>query len=175
MKFKVKDIGDEGLEVRVPVTAAWLAAECPDLDARPADDGLTLAGRLEKSGDDFLLRGHLRGGLLTTCGRCLEPARVDVDTEVVVNYVEAEDDDEDPFGDDDDGGDILTYHDGIIDLGGEIRDEVLLAIPIGPVCRPDCAGICPVCGGNRNTVPCDCVERQRQAQSKLSALKDFKV
>src|SRR5262245_10329950 len=128
MQFKVKDIGDAGLDVSVPVTAAWLAAECPDLDARPADRGLALTGRLERHGEDYLLRGHLRGGLLTPCARCLDPAQVDVDAEVAVSYVEAEDDDDDALGDDEDGGDVLSFHDGVIDLGGEIHDEVLLAI-----------------------------------------------
>jgi len=177
MQFKVKDIGEEGLEVRVPVTAAWLSGECPDLQAWPADEGLALTGRLEPSGEDYLLRGKLSGGLIVPCARCLDQALVPVDADVTVSYVEAEDDadEDDPFGDDEDGGDVLTFRDGVIDLAGEMRDEILLAIPIGPLCRPDCAGICPVCGGNRNQSPCDCVERQRLAQSKFGVLKDFKV
>jgi len=79
MLFKIKDIGDDGLEVDLPVTTAWLAEQCPDLGAKPGPGGLKLHGVLEKSGDDVLLRGELRGVLETPCSRCLDPARVDLD------------------------------------------------------------------------------------------------
>ena len=172
MRYKIKDIGDAGLEIQVPVTAAWLAEDCPDLEARPGDGGISLTARLESSGDDsYLLRGDLRGEVVMTCGRCLEPAAVQIDVPVTVSYVE-EHQGKDA---DEDDGDVLTFSGGEIDLGPEIHDEILLALPIGPLCRPDCAGICSVCGGNRNANPCSCEEQQRVANSKLSALKDLKV
>ena len=40
--------------------------------------------------------------------------------------------------------------------GTTVMDYVLLAFPIQSLCRPDCAGLCQVCGGNRNEVPCTC-------------------
>ncbi len=43
-----------------------------------------------------------------------------------------------------------------IDLGDEIRDELLLAMPINPLCQEGCRGLCEVCGGNRNLSACDC-------------------
>jgi uncharacterized protein len=179
MRYKTKDIGDDGLDVSLAVTQAWLAAECPDVDVRAASGGVSLAGRLEKSGDSYLLRGELKGALLTPCGRCLEPAEVPLDVAIAVSYVEVEgkDDPDDPFAGDDDPGqvDVLSFRDGVIDLSAELRDEILLAIPIGPLCRPDCAGICSVCGGNRNLTPCDCEERQKMAASKFGALKNVKV
>jgi uncharacterized protein len=174
MRYKTRDIGDEGLEIRVPVTASWLAEDCPGLDAVPAGDGLVLSGRIDKSGDSYLLRGDLRGTLETSCARCLEPARVELDVPVVVTYVEKDEDEEDEESADDDA-EVFSFTGGEIDLGPEIHDEILLALPIGPLCRAECAGICPVCGGNRNTKPCDCEEQQRMAQSKLSALKNVKI
>jgi uncharacterized protein len=178
MRYKTKDIGDAGLEVRVPVTAEWLATECPGLDAKPGDAGVTLTGRLEPTGDSYLLRGDIKGSLLLPCARCLEPALLALDLPVAVSYVETDDphadDDEDAVSEED-GGDVMPFSGGEIDLGPELRDEILLAVPIGVVCREDCAGICSVCGGNRNANPCDCEEQQRIATSKLSALKDLKV
>jgi uncharacterized protein len=175
MRYKTKDIGDAGLDIDLPVTGEWLTAQCPDLEARPGDAGVRLTGRLERSGDSYLLRGDLRGALVTPCARCLEPALVPLDVPVIVSYVEVGEDADDEAVGAEDGGDVLTFSGGLIDLGPEIRDEILLAVPIGPVCRPDCAGICSVCGGNRNQVACDCEEKQRRATSKLSALKDLKV
>lgn len=41
-----------------------------------------------------------------------------------------------------------------IDLEPLIRDAIMLALPVNPVCRADCAGLCPVCGADRNTTAC---------------------
>src|SRR5882724_3766463 len=123
MRFKIKDIGDDGLDVELPVTAAWLGENCPDLDARLGAQGLTMRGVLEKSGDDVLLRGDLRGTLDTSCARCLEPARVALDIPLTVTFVEKGDDDDDD-GDDED--DVVFIDADEIDLGAELRDEILL-------------------------------------------------
>jgi uncharacterized protein len=71
--------------------------------------------------------------------------------------------------------DLLTFKDGVIDLGPELRDEILLELPVSVFCREDCLGLCPVCGGNRNLAPCDCALRQQQAQSKFAALAKLKT
>jgi uncharacterized protein len=177
MRFEIKDIGEDGEDVQVPVTPAWLLAECPGLEAQP--DGLELRGRLCRTGDDFLLTGRLAGALVGTCARCLEPARVELAADVAVTYVEKvaarRHDDEDDSGALPDGGEVLAFEDGVIDLSGELRDEILLAFPPAPHCKEDCLGLCPVCGGNRNENPCDCAERQRAATSKFAALGKLKA
>jgi uncharacterized protein len=43
-----------------------------------------------------------------------------------------------------------------IDLAPAVREYVLIELPDGPLCRPDCAGICPTCGVDRNESTCDC-------------------
>lgn len=175
MQFKVKDIGEDGLDVDLPVTAAWLARECSDIELVPAAGGLRFKGRLDRSGDDYLLRGKLAGALTVGCGRCLEPATQPVDVDVSVIYVET---DEAPSEDEEealDAPDVIAFQEGVIDLTGELRDEILLALPVATLCREDCAGLCPVCGGNRNVTPCDCAEQERMKQSKLAALGKLKV
>ena len=88
MKFKVKDIGEAGVDVDLAITPAWLAQECADLELRPEGDGLAFNGRIEPTADDYLLRGKLTGALLVPCGRCLETARLPLDVDVSVVYVE---------------------------------------------------------------------------------------
>lgn len=173
MRYKVNDIHDDGLEIRVPVTAEWLTVECPGLDAQPGTGGLALTGRLERSGTDYLLRGQLAGNIQTACGRCLEPADLALDLPLAVSFVERDEDAEDD--EEEAGGDVIGFSGHVIDVGPAIRDEILLALPIGPICRPDCKGICPTCGGNRNTVPCSCEDDQKRAQSKLADLGKLKV
>jgi uncharacterized metal-binding protein YceD (DUF177 family) len=173
MQFKVKDIGEQGVDVDLPVTATWLAAHCPDLEAKPGPEGLRFTGRLELSGQEYLLRGQLVGALSTTCSRCLEPAALTLDVPVSVVYVEKGRN----GGDDDDtldAPDVLTFEEGVVDLGPEVRDEILLAFPVSVLCGPDCAGLCSVCGGNRNLKPCECAEREAAKVSKLAGLAKFK-
>jgi uncharacterized protein len=152
MRFKINEIGAEGLPLNVPVTAEWMAAACPDLDARPGQKGLALRGRLEKMGEDYLLRASLQGQVETTCARCLEAAQVGLNVPLVVTFVSAEanktGDDEDP--------DVIAFLGNEIDVGDEIRDEILLALPINPLCKESCRGLCTVCGGNRNVTACAC-------------------
>ncbi len=45
---------------------------------------------------------------------------------------------------------LILPENGKIDLSSVVRDEMLLAIPISPLCRPDCKGLCPICGENLN-------------------------
>jgi DUF177 domain-containing protein len=44
---------------------------------------------------------------------------------------------------------------GILDLNPLFREALMLAMPLQPVCRDDCQGLCPVCGGNRNLSTCE--------------------
>jgi uncharacterized protein len=165
MRFKINEIGDEGLALDVPITADWLAASCPDLEARPGMGGLKLRGRLMKSGEDYLLQGSVRGVMETTCARCLEPARVKLDVPVAVNFVPADEDDDELDGE----TDVVGFQGGQIDVSEPVRDEILLALPVKPLCADACKGLCAVCGGNRNATPCDCEELQRQSGSRFAA------
>ena len=53
---------------------------------------------------------------------------------------------------------LILPENGKIDLSPVVRDEMLLAMPIGPLCRPDCKGLCPICGENLNQTTCPHVQ-----------------
>jgi uncharacterized protein len=59
-----------------------------------------------------------------------------------------------------------------LDLGPLVRDTVLLNLPHDPVCRDDCAGLCPVCGRNLNDEP---HAHEPQTDARWSALKDLRA
>ena len=67
--------------------------------------------------------------------------------------------------------DVDFYDKDEIDLGAVIETETTLALPMKPLCRDGCLGLCPVCGGNRNLVRCAC--QQRAPDPRLAALKDL--
>jgi uncharacterized protein len=124
------------------------------------------------AGDGYLLRATLRGELMVPCARCLETAPVSVEAPMAVSFIESgEREGEEP---DETQDDVVSFEHATIDLATPIRDEILLAVPISAVCRPDCAGICPSCGGNRNLTPCDCEKRALET-SKFGALAKMKL
>jgi uncharacterized protein len=66
---------------------------------------------------------------------------------------------------------LLFPEDGQIDLGPLVREDMLLDIPINPVCRPDCKGLCPICGENRNLSLC--THEDVSADPRLGELKNM--
>ena len=172
MRYKIKDIGEGGIDLCVAVSEAWLASECPDALLGLSEAGVRLDGRLEPAGEGYLLRGILRGELTVPCARCLEPAPVQIESPMAVNFVERDEAEDGDDGDSED--DSVSFQHGVIDLGLALRDEILLAVPMTTICRPECAGICPSCGRNRNLTPCDC-EKQALETSKLGALAKIKL
>jgi uncharacterized protein len=66
---------------------------------------------------------------------------------------------------------LLMPETGIIDLSPVIREYVLLEIPISPLCRPDCKGLCPICGNNLNESTC--FHEEESGDPRLAALKSL--
>jgi uncharacterized protein len=58
-----------------------------------------------------------------------------------------------------------------LDLGPMVRDTVVLALPLAPRCRPDCQGLCPDCGVNRNEVDCECAPPRDPRWANLDVLR----
>ncbi len=72
-----------------------------------------------------------------------------------------------------DAGDDGDYHvaGDEIDLEPLVRDEVTLALPLLPLCRPDCAGLCPICGADLNTDACP--GHEDASSSPFAGLRDL--
>ena len=65
---------------------------------------------------------------------------------------------------------LLVPEDGQIDLEPLLREYALLEFPISPVCKPDCKGLCPVCGENLNKTDCG---HRPEPDSPFAVLKDL--
>ena len=129
-----------------PVTAAvglaglsGVAAEIPP--SSPVDVDLVL----ERVPEGIVVRGTLAADWTAACSRCLEPVtgQVSVHVDELFEAVPLE-------------GETYLLEDDVIDLEPMVRDALLLELPLVPLCRPDCAGLCPTCGVNHNVAPCDC-------------------
>ncbi len=107
--------------------------------------------RLESVMDGVLVTGTARVTAEGECVRCLEPLRQDVATDFQEMFTYPDADDRgrghtaEPVDDAEDE-DELFLEDGLFDLEPVLRDAVVLALPMQPVCRETCAGLCPECG-----------------------------
>ena len=112
----------------------------------PAGAEVELDLRLESVMEGVLVTGTAGAPLTAECGRCLEPLtdRLTVDVQELFGYEPAPDDAEAP-----------TLDGDLIDLTELLRDAVVLALPLNPVCADDCAGLCPGCGGKLADLPPD--------------------
>lgn len=103
--------------------------------------------KVTRTAQGLLLQGKFFAQVITECVRCLDEIRQNLETEFTELYA---------FNRNSvtESGLILPEN-GKINLAPIVREEMLLAIPINPVCKPDCKGLCPVCGENLNTTLCN--------------------
>ena len=151
MIIRVSDLDADGL---VLSEAPALAHAYSDAAWRLDRIRLTI----QPDGRDVLVHGSLAATIPQTCSRCLEafPAAVRADLDVRVVPRPSRGDSVELGADD---LDVDFYTDDLLDLGRLIEAETGLVLPMKPLCRPDCRGLCPTCGANRNAVPCACGER----------------
>lgn len=105
----------------------------------PAGSDLVLELRLESVSEGVLVSGTAQVALTGECARCLEPLidSLEVDVQQLYAYPGHENDADDEIG---------RLVDECVDLEPLLRDAVVLALPLAPVCRADCPGLCPQCG-----------------------------
>lgn len=116
-----------------------------------------LVADVRKDDRKVRLTGRVRGALELECSRCLEPFQVAVDAAFDMLFLPVSDNTgqgEREVAEEDLG--VSYFKEDVIDLGEVIREQFYLALPMKPLCRDDCQGLCPMCGVNRNRGTCSC-------------------
>jgi uncharacterized protein len=130
----------EHLAVRAPIAGLHVtSSEVPpsaevelDVDLEAVEGAVVVAGTA---------RAPWRG----ECRRCLRPVEGEVATTVDELFVADPED-----------GETYAIAGDHIDLEPMAREAVVLGLPLAPLCRPDCQGLCPTCGADLNRGPCGC-------------------
>ena len=151
-------------EIRTP-HAAFARVFAPEELA--ADNGgfavagpVSLSFAIEKDKDRFRLAGRVRTLLVLQCSRCLEGFELDVDLPFDLRYqpkgagAAASDSGDRELGE----GDLSSafYENDEVDLGLLMTEQLYLALPMKPLCREACHGLCSQCGANLNRGRCGC-------------------
>jgi len=151
------------LRVRPPAVDLVIGGQ--DFVTEPARPELDLEVTRSLSGLHLRLRGEL--ALAGPCFRCLEPARMGLVVDTSEFVAEGRPHGA-PFDEDLDSAYVEKQ---VLDLAAWARDAVAEAMPATVLCREDCAGLCPVCGADRNAVSCDCAVEE--TDSRWDALREL--
>ena len=110
-----------------------------------------------KDKNRYRLVGRVGTLLEQTCSRCLEPFQQVIDSPFDVRYLPQTENSgqEEREVEEDDLSDAF-YRDEQIDLRQLMEEQFYLALPMKPLCREDCQGLCPNCGTNLNEAKCKC-------------------
>lgn len=115
-------------------------------DARLLPDSpIGVIVHLESLADGIVVVGILTAAWSGTCRRCLRPVAGATRADVHELYQQTVTD-----------PDAFPIAGDMLDLEPMVRETILLDLPADPLCTPDCAGLCPVCGADRNQEPCAC-------------------
>jgi len=150
----------------IDVVAPLADIEPPDADGGVPILTVHVRGTLSEMDREYFFRGSIAGAFEHVCDRCLEPASAPFEVDVAWLFKEGlpvtSDEDELDEADEDEAEELaaaaLGFEGSEIDLAPGVWEEVVLAMPLKFVCRPDCAGLCAQCGANLNRGPCACRE-----------------
>jgi uncharacterized protein len=123
---------------------------------------------------DIRLRASATGHFEQLCARCLEPVEQPLHAKFDLLFrPDSADADPGERAITEDETEIGYYEQSGLSLEDSVREQVLLTLPSRSLCQPDCKGLCPHCGSNRNVNPCECVEKP--VDPRLSVLAGITV
>ena len=131
-------------------------------DSRMAEEPVSVEVHMEALSNGVAVHGTATATWEGECRRCLDPLRRPVTVELDEMYQVAPDN-PDAYGIENDQIALLPM----------VRENILLAIPVGPLCTEDCPGFCPECGSDLRKGACGCAPvRTDDRWAALDALRE---
>ena len=130
----------------------------------PAEDGdiFQVSLVLERLHGGIRAHGTVKGSIAMECSRCLErfSQPIDLKFDEVYRLQEGPAPAKPPASSEVLEDDSYVVYEGILDLNPALNDAIMLSVPMKPLCREDCKGLCVSCGVNLNAEDCDCVPEE---------------
>ncbi|MBM4080346.1 MAG: DUF177 domain-containing protein [Planctomycetes bacterium] len=167
MKINVHAVTEEGLTLSDKATAEMLGIATTDLPLTADVDVSLTAFKVQQA---IHVSGTARTTIRIECARCLKEVPHALSSRFQMVFKESVAGDgraEQQVGEGDVGITYFTGHE--IEVGPEIRQSLLLAMPMRLLCKADCKGLCPQCGRDLNSGPCRCVADSRKEQPATMA------
>ncbi len=132
MKIHVNRIPYEGLREQVHYDPKLLDLERFDVHL---DEPITLSSFVSTTQGELVVQADIAGKLTLSCARCLKTFDAPLQTSATLSYE-------------------VRLPSDVVDITEDVRQEIMLAYPMIPVCQLDCRGLCPICGANLNDATC---------------------
>ncbi|MDO8527967.1 MAG: DUF177 domain-containing protein [Deltaproteobacteria bacterium] len=183
MEIIIRDIPEEGQDLHFDSQSeGWFRELMTDafLDLYKKGDKASVNLHLLRTGPNVDCRGVLQSDYHPTCCRCLEvfEARLDIPFHLTLaplyesdRQLKTESEDEDDLVMED--LEFAYYEGDRFNLGNVLREQIILAIPMQPLCFDACRGLCQRCGVDLNKNPCDC--KREEEDPRWETLKAFKT
>jgi uncharacterized protein len=174
LKINVVTIPEEGLNFDLSEDGKWFKGcfpegDHPDFDLRKVD----VRCQIIKTSGTIFIKGTISVSLVIDCSRCLEDVNLSVGSDFTYTLVPAKPEIKEDLELTAEELEISYYEGDFIDLQPIICEQIILQIPIKPLCSQDCKGLCPHCGNNLNITACNC--HLEFIDERLAALKNFKI
>jgi uncharacterized protein len=162
----------EGAPVRLEHSLELPALSGPD-EQRLVPGKVRLQGELRREASGVELQAHWAATVRLQCSRCLEPFQEALAEHffLILTHAASE------FGVAEqelqvEDAALFSVVGDEVDLAAIVAEQLLLALPLKPICREDCAGLCQTCGANRNRIECAC--RRDEVDPRLAPLLELK-
>jgi uncharacterized protein len=179
MRIRVDDIKDEGLDLETDETPAAFPTVTEAAEAEGCTFVAPLQTRLRviRVGEMVEVEGTVESRIRLSCSRCLAEHDEPLVAGFALTYARQMPEVTDEAGEEEvelsaEEMGLTLFHGDEIDLGEAIAEQVIMALPMRPLCREECRGLCPLCGTNLNEGDCGC--ERPVFNAKFAALKKFK-
>ena len=176
LHINIARLREGGFDLQLHLDEDWFARwqeEDPALEFSGPRE-IKASVHLERHGFDILVRGHLEGSVQVSCSRCLtwfsHPVEADFDLLLAPSPEPVGKEEEELSKAD---LDVDFYSGETVNLENILREQILLTLPLKPLCAEACRGICSRCGADLNQETCQCAAEG--SYSPFAVLKKIKV
>ena len=174
MQINIANIPEEGLTLAFSKGEGWFSRILHEKDrtnfsVRIVDVDCSVKRVLK----NVTVKGSIRAGIELECCRCLAIFDLPVEEDFKYTFTQASHTLDEEIELTYEDLDFAYYEGDIIELDQVIAEQIILQIPIKPLCNDSCRGICPICGINLNNETCG--HNEEQIDSPFAVLKNLKV
>lgn len=153
MKIEVFEIPEDGLNIEIE--------EIPKIEGIKITKLFNAVFRIEKKEKEVFVKGIINGEVELQCSRCLKDYKMPIKSIVELSYHPIEELNKEELVElKSDEMDVDFYRKGLIETEDIVRDQILLSIPMKPLCSEDCKGLCHICGTDLNEFSCGCTTKE---------------
>jgi uncharacterized protein len=174
LKINVSKIPEGGMVLRFERDGEWFRENLPG--STPCDfvpDRIDIDCTARRTRENVFVEGTVATAVDMSCCRCLEMIHLPIRSSFKYTFTSPPPRSQDEVELNAADLDFAYYEGDVIDLDTVIFEQIILQIPIKPLCAELCRGLCSHCGINLNTASCDC--RSEVLDERLVALKQFKT